>query len=312
MSDIFQSLVGQTQLKSTLQFYFDGWKATGRMPFILLGGAKGLGKTVFAETLGHAQRDHDRVRNIKRKFINLNCSSFKKVDQFFEQIFIPFLQDGHTTILFDEAHAMPTPLVDAFLTVCDVRKSPVQRFMWQESEAVFDFRRLTFIFATTEKDKLFKAFLDRMTEVDFREYSKDELAEILRMNLDDCSINDSVIGDIVSTTRGNARSVVKRAAEINLFCATSGVSGFGGSHWNSLKQTLGIKPFGLTNLEVLILQVLSERGACSLQMLSAATGMTRTAIQLDGENQLLKCGFMKIDGQRKITPEGLKVLDLIL
>jgi Holliday junction resolvasome RuvABC ATP-dependent DNA helicase subunit len=75
-----------------------------------------------------------------------------------------------------------------------------------------------------------------------------------------------------------------------------------------MKQLLGIKPHGLTNLEVQILDVLKSNGPSSLQMLSAVTGMSRSAIQLDAENNLLRSGFMEIDGKRKITVKGSKIL----
>jgi len=304
---LFPHLIGQDEIKRTLSFYFEGWKSTDRMPFLLLNGAKGLGKTEFAKAFAHGQKKVDKKRGLNRKFIELNCSSFKKVDQFFEQIFIPFLQDGHVTLLFDEAHMLPNPLVQAFLTVCNVQDNPVQRFRWQESEAVFDFTRLTFLFATTELDRLFAPFKDRMTILDFKEYSNEELGKILMLNLD-CEIENELLGKIVSTTRGNARSVVKRAMEIEMFCRQHKLDKFKENHWRELSYILGIKPYGLSNNEIYILNVLEARGKCSLQMLSAATGLSRQAIQREAETHLLKLGFMKIDGKRNITTEGKKAL----
>ena len=46
-------------------------------------------------------------------------------------------------------------------------------------------------------------------------------------------------------------------------------------------------------------------------MISAVTGLSRTAIQRDAEIYLLKEGFVKIDGKRWITDKGVKVLDKI-
>jgi Holliday junction resolvasome RuvABC ATP-dependent DNA helicase subunit len=303
----FDHLVGQEEVKRVLSFYFEGWKHSNRSPFLLLNGAKGLGKTEFAKAFAAGQKETDKRRGVSRKFIELNCSSFKKVDQFFEQIFVPFLQDGHVTILFDEAHMLPNPLVQAFLTVCNVQDNPVKRFTWQESEAVFDFTRLTFMFATTELDQLFGPFKDRLTQIDFQEYSKEELGRIVSLK---CytPIADKVLPAIVDTTRGNARSAVKRAMEINLFCSQRKVKVFGEKHWAELCFMLGIKPLGLSNTEVQLLGVLRERGNCSLQMLASATGLSRKAIQREAEVHLLKFGLMKIDGQRKLTGYGEKIL----
>jgi Holliday junction resolvasome RuvABC ATP-dependent DNA helicase subunit len=75
-----------------------------------------------------------------------------------------------------------------------------------------------------------------------------------------------------------------------------------------MSYTLGIKPLGLTNIEIEILSILKERGNCSLQMLSAVTGMSRTALQKESELYLLKRGLMKIDGQREICGKGINIL----
>ena len=83
------------------------------------------------------------------------------------------------------------------------------------------------------------------------------------------------------------------------------------TEWNKMQKKFGILPFGLTNTEVQILRALNKRGACSLQMLSAITGMSRQAIQLEAENNLLRKGFMDIDGKRKITNKGTKILEQI-
>jgi Holliday junction resolvasome RuvABC ATP-dependent DNA helicase subunit len=117
--------------------------------------------------------------------------------------------------------------------------------------------------------------------------------------------------DIASTLRGNARSAIKRALEIKAYCEVHNQSIFGRKEWNILCKLLGILPFGINNTELQVMQLLRERGACTLQMISAVTGMSRTAIQRDAEIYLLKEGFMKIDGKRWITDKGVKALEQI-
>ena len=43
-------------------------------------------------------------------------------------------------------------------------------------------------------------------------------------------------------------------------------------------------------------------------MLSAKTGLSRTALQRDHEMYLIKKNLIEIDGQRKITEEGTKLI----
>jgi hypothetical protein len=44
-------------------------------------------------------------------------------------------------------------------------------------------------------------------------------------------------------------------------------------------------------------------------MLSAITGMSRTALQRDVEIHLLKGNYMRIEGTRQITGQGLTFLE---
>ena len=148
-----------------------------------------------------------------------------------------------------------------------------------------------------------------MTEINFAPYSPEELGEIVKLRLDWVDFRDEVIKDISMTLRGNARSAVKRAMEIEMFCDTYNHSHFGREEWETLCDTLEILPFGLTPLEKQVLLILKERGACTLQTLSAVTGMERSAIQQEVELHLLREGFMRIDGKREITGKGHKVLD---
>jgi DeoR/GlpR family transcriptional regulator of sugar metabolism len=60
-----------------------------------------------------------------------------------------------------------------------------------------------------------------------------------------------------------------------------------------------------------ILRTLREHGRCSLSMLAAATGLSRSAIQKDFEQHLMKLGLMTIDGLRGITVKGCKLIDTV-
>ena len=305
-TDIFSHLIGQPEVKSQLGFFAEAQNKSGVAPFLMMSGAKGLGKTEFAKAYAAALKNSD---GSKRPFLEINCSTIKNANAFFEQIFVPIVMHNEVTILMDEAHMLPKDLVNAFLTVFNTEKGTYKEFHHAEQIFPFDFRMQNFIFATTELDKLFSPFNDRLTIVDFRPYSTAELGEILKLSCPDyVEFKDDVLTEIADTTRGNARSAVKRAKEISLFCDSNYVSDFGPDEWEKLKAVLDIKPLGLSNIEVEILKILEERGSCSLQMLSAITGMSRTAIQREAEIYLLKRGLMKINGQREISGRGLNVL----
>ena len=301
-TDMFEGLVGQDTLKSRLNFYSDAKKATGTLPFLLFNGAKGLGKTEFAKAF---------AKSLGKPMIEINCSTIRNAEQFFEQVFIPAILDKDVTILLDEAHALPKDLEMAFLTIFNIEGAKTKRFEFGESSLLFEFERQTFLFATTELDKLFPPFKDRLTQLDFEPYSGKELAGIIQKKMDWIDFKDNILDEICQTVRGNARSAIKRALEVSAYAEVNNTSTFGKKEWKSLCDLLGIMPYGINATELQVMRILKERGACTLQMLSAVTGMSRTALQKDAEVFLLKNGFMRIDGKREITGKGAKALERI-
>ena len=299
---MFEGLVGQDTLKSRLNFYSDAKKATGTLPFLLFNGAKGLGKTEFAKAF---------AKSLGKPMIEINCSTIRNAEQFFEQVFIPAILDKDVTILLDEAHALPKDLEMAFLTIFNIEGAKTKRFEFGESSLLFEFERQTFLFATTELDKLFPPFKDRLTQLDFEPYSGKELGSIIQKKMDWIDFRDNILDEICETVRGNARSAIKRALEVSAYAEVNNTSTFGKKEWKSLCDLLGIMPYGINATELQVMRILKERGACTLQMLSAVTGMSRTALQKDAEVFLLKNGFMRIDGKREITGKGAKALERI-
>jgi len=301
-TDMFEGLIGQDTLKSKLGFYTEAKKATGTLPFLLFNGAKGLGKTEFAKAFG---------KSLSKPLIEINCSTIRNAEQFFEQVFIPAILDKDVTVLLDEAHALPKDLEMAFLTIFNVEGAKTKRFEFGESSLLFEFERQTFLFATTELDKLFPPFKDRLTQLDFEPYSAKELAGIIKKKMEWIDFQDNILSEICETVRGNARSAIKRALEVSAYAEVNNKSTFGRKDWKSLCDLLGIMPYGINATELQVMRILKERGACTLQMLSAVTGMSRTALQKDAEVFLLKNGFMRIDGKREITGKGAKALERI-
>lgn len=296
---MFETLIGQDHIKKSLQFYVEGSKKGNPVPPLLLTGARGLGKTEFARQM---------ARGLGKPLLELNCSTIRNNTQFFEQVFVPVVMNNEITILFDECHCLPKELQNAFLTVFNVEKASRKHFEWQGSSMEFDFVKQTYLFATTEPDKIFTPLKDRFEEIDFRAYSDDELKQILQGRLDWVEFQDNVLDKISETLRGNARSAIKRSKQIELFCETKNTPKFGEANWKELCGTLGISANGLTNSELQVLSILKKRGGCTLAMLSAATGLSRTALQRDVEMHLLRKGYMQIKGLREITGAGCNAL----
>ena len=301
MNSAFNPIVGQEHIKRQLSFYLDGYKTSGVLLFLMFNGQGGIGKTEFARAVGAAS---------KKIFIEVNSGSVKNEKQFFEQM-MPQIQDQECCLLFDECHELPRKLVAAFLTIFNTEKKNVVYYTHQDVEYKFDFTKMSFIFATTELDRLFAPFKDRLTIVDFVPYSNDEVKRIIQKRIPDVKFDSGVLNEIATTIRGNARSAVKRAKEIEMYCEAKNNPSFSLEDWQSLCHKANINTRGLSNTELQILTALKERGPLTLTMLSAITGLSVQALRKDAELHLLKLNFIQIDGKRHITSQGLRLLETI-
>ena len=301
MNKSFSHIIGQEHLKRQLSFYLDAYKVNGVLPFLMFSGQRGIGKTEFARAVGAA---------CKKTFYEVNSSSIKSEKQFFEQ-FMPQIQGTECCIMLDEAHELPRKLVAAFLSILNTEKKTVVTYTHQDVEYTFDFSKMSFIFATTEMDRLFAPFKDRLTVVDFVPYSNSEVKDIIKKRVPDVKFAAGVLDDISTTIRGNARSAVKRAKEIEMYCEAKNNPDFSAEDWASLCHKANINKRGLSNTEVQILSALKERGPLTLTMLSAITGLSVQALRKDAELHLLKMNLLRIEGTRQITSQGLRLLETI-
>jgi Holliday junction resolvasome RuvABC ATP-dependent DNA helicase subunit len=119
--------------------------------------------------------------------------------------------------------------------------------------------------------------------------------------------SDDCIKKVATTIRGNARSAVKRAKEIDLYCGAKDISLFDSKHFEDLCDQVGILPLGISHTEKQILEALNTCGSATLTGLAAKIGMSKTALQRDHELYLLHKSLIEIDGKRKITGEGINI-----
>ena len=302
----FDKLVGQVSVKKKLGFYLEAYNSTSIVPFLNFVGAKGLGKTEFAREFG---RNILNAEGNKRTFVEINSSTVKGVSQFFEQIYLPFILDKEVTIFFDEAHALPKEVIMVFLSIFNTESGHEKTIIHKETSYTFDFKKHSFLFATTESDKIFAPFKDRLITVDFDNYSQADLSQIFLNNLQNITFEADALDYISSTFRGNARNCVQRVKDVQFYSASRNVNNFSINEIKDLCDTLGILPEGCTQIEWRILNILRKEGRQSLQGLSARTGLSRSSIQKDHENYLLSRGYMEIDIQRIITAKGCALLN---
>ena len=300
----FPDIIGQSNAKRVLDFFCNGFKQTSIMPHLMFVAPKGCGKTTMAKATARRLK---AINNDKRYF-EINCSTIKNVKQFFNQLVIPYMQDRDATILFDECSEIPKDVSMALLTIRNPNPDNQTSFTLEDYTVDFDFRRLSFMFATTETQSVFHDLMDRLERVDLEEYTLDEMGKIVKLNLD-LDIEPKALEEIASVLRGNARAAQKIAQKIESNCKQNHITRFAYSDWQKFGKILSIYPLGLNITEIILLNILKDNKDCSLTNLSAKTGISKQAVQRDFEIYLQKHSLMDITtAGRNITAKGMEYL----
>lgn len=295
--------IGQKAAKTKLEFFANCYKFGGISPHLLFIAPKGVGKTHFATIYAKGLQNINQEKSARL----VNCSSIKSVKGFFNDIIIPHVADKDVTFIFDEASELPRDVTMALLTILNPNPNNLTSFSYGEYTVDFDFRKQTFIFATSEPHKVFHALVDRLTRIDLQDYTVNELAEILQSCTSDVTYEAGLLPMIASTLRGNARQATKLAANIKNYLGDK--KSFSSNDWLLLSKSLGIMPLGINENELILLRVLRDRMQCTLTAVAAITGMTRTSIQKDVESYLLKRNLISIEvGGRRLTSHGNDLL----
>jgi len=318
---LFENIVGQADAKRKLKFYMGGYAASRKAPYFMLCGAKGQGKTTLAKELGNGYClfnssdepvvDATTGKPVAKAFLEINASAIKSVSSLINGLIIPYVQDKDVTVFIDEAHELKDDVTNALLTILAPGADNTQ-YTLEEYTCDFDHKRQSFIFATSESQKVFSPLMDRMTRIDLTDYTSEEMAGIIRKHSYGIKYDPIALDDIVTVLRANARSAAKTAFDIKIYLQTS--MNLTLDNWKDLKNILGIKPLGLNATEINVLRYLKENSSgTSLTRLSAKTGFSKEALQKDFELWLMKHNLMTIETSgRHITSLGiiyLKELD---
>lgn len=290
----FDDLIGQSAVKRQLSYYLDVRKSGGNTPFIIANGEKGAGKTEFLTRFAKAE---------DKPLLTINCATIKNIESFASQIFCPIIEHNDINVLFDECHNLKMDIQEQFLSIFGSVGKNGGELRVGESVLSFDFRKQLYLFATTELDKMSLPLKDRLTLVSFAEYEEEELQEITA-KLSKVPLKTNVSHFL----RGNPRSAVKLAADINAYCALNKIREMNNPAFVRMRAILNILPLGINAVELQILRTLQKRKKCSLTMLSAVTGLSANSLRKDAEVYLLKKGLMAIEGQRYVTQKGINLL----
>tara|TARA_Y100000310_G_scaffold324001_1_gene385233 strand:- start:1787 stop:2761 length:975 start_codon:yes stop_codon:yes gene_type:complete len=302
----FPNIIGQETVKKALGFYIEGYQKTKVIPHLMFTAPRGCGKTTMATAMAKNLTKNGAIKPL----ITLNCSTIKSLKQFFNMIVIPHMVDTDATVLFDECSELPKDVTMALLTITNPNPRNRNEFSYEDYNVTFDYRRLSFMFATTEGQSIFHALMDRMERIDLEEYKLDELGKIVLMGLEGYTVDPKTLEIISTVLRGNARAGQKMAMKMRLLLDSKSRKHFGRMDWDDLLDKLGILPLGLSVQELNLMRYMARKKATRLTELAAITGLSKGAIQKDYEMYLSKMGLMEIQPEgRSLTTKGLEYLN---
>lgn len=295
----YSEIVGQEKTKAKLNFLLEGFEQTKIMPHLLFVAPRGCGKTMIAQETA-------KIMN-RNKNIIVNCSTIKNVKSFLNQIMLPFVYDKDTTIIFDEASELPRDVTMALLTILNPNTNNQNEFTFEDGTYNFRFNQNSFIFCTTEAQKIFHALADRLYRIDMEDYSYISLGKIIQNNLKSKSqfIELDVIDEVASVCRGNARQAQSMANQISSYLMSKKFNKLTSGGWSEIKGKLSIYPLGLSEIELNIIKILKEHGEVRLTNLSAKTNLTKDMLQKNVEMYLMRNNLIEVRPTgRALTKKG--------
>jgi len=295
----YSQIVGQEKTKAKLNFLLEGFEQTKIMPHLLFVAPRGCGKTMIAQETA-------KIMN-RNKNVIVNCSTIKNVKSFFNQIMLPYVYDKDTTIIFDEASELPRDVTMALLTILNPNTNNQNEFTFEDGTYNFRFNQNSFIFCTTEAQKIFHALADRLYRIDMEDYSYVSLGKIIQNNLKSKTqfVELDVIDEVASVCRGNARQAQSLANQISSYLVSKKSNKLTSGGWSEIKGKLSIYPLGLSEIELNIIKILIEHGEVRLTNLSAKTNLTKDMLQKNVEMYLMRNNLIEIRPTgRALTKKG--------
>ena len=241
-----------------------------------------------------------------KRFLEVNCSSIRSVPQLVEGLLLEKVINKEVTVLFDEASELPKDVSMWLLSAINPNENNFNSVDHQDMTLDFDFRRQTFMFATTEAHKLFHALVDRCDRVDLEEYTLDELGKIVMLNLENLKLkcDMTVLKEMSSILRGNARAAQKMAGNIKSYLARAKKRSLTVGIGSSSNTLLASCRWASTTLNVRF-SAHSTSARKARSPISAKIGLTPECIRRDFEMYLQKHNLIQIStGGRSTHQEG--------
>lgn len=307
MSKYISNIIGQENIKKALDFYIENQRITGICPNMLLTSKRGDGKTTIARSIANNLIDPNGNR---KTFIEVNAAEIKNVTQLVDNIILPRVNDTDCTLFIDEVAELVPKIQIFLLSALAPNDDHLNIVSYNGSRLVFNFRRFTFIGATTHPNKVKEALKNRLKRIDLEPYTDKDLTRMLNYYLvkADIIMLDSVKTEIISVIRRSPRTLKLMVDDIVKYCQNNNTRYFTTRFWNDFKNTLNIRTIGLTPTEIDYLRFINSCGPQRVSNICSHLCLDRTTVMNDTENYLVSERLIRIDTKRYLTEKGQEIL----
>ena len=316
ITDRLENVIGQTNAKRKLNFLLAGMSNTGMMPHMFMSGEAGGGKSFLAKQVAIATANIQQERmGERRKFVQVNGTQFQRTKDF-EDFVLETLDENLLTVLVDECHAIGKSVETKMLSMLEPSNSNKGFFAVgageTERRVEIDFQKVTFIFATTDKEKMAAPLMRRLEEINLEPLRPSELAMVILTQCNkDAEITDKALVELVSRLRMNGGSAIKMGEHVNAYLSAFGADKFDVSDAKELFKIMRILPMGITDEELRVMNFLRAHPQ-GVRLQDIANQLNQSAQTIKSiEAYLLRRGLMVVDGKRFISNAGKDYLNEI-
>ena len=279
-------------------YLFTGLPSTGKTEF-----ARRIAKALrlpFVQLDGRGVGTRERLFDLVKGELNQQDLAISHVGQ---QSGLPLIEYPPLIIFIDEVHLVPKSVQESLLTMLEAMDRTVIL-----SDQVAKMNKATFLFATTRASQVDAAFRSRCAEVQLREYTKPEVAEILRQRISEEWPEDIHL-EIAKLGRCVPRVAIELARELETEITVSEHPERSlEEHLEEVQKAREIDDLGLTLTDRQYLTVLEKEGkpVGEKAIINILGAVDKDRIINEIEPFLRRLGFIKLGGQgREITPEGI-------
>jgi len=277
----------------------------------LFTGLPSTGKTELARRMARALRlpfiklDGRGVSSRDKLFQLVNgelSSQHLAASQVGQLVGLPLLEYPPLIIFIDEVHLVPRALQEALLTMLEAADRTVVL-----SDHVASVHRATFLFATTRASEVDAAFASRCDEIQLREYTEAEVAQILRWKVPQADWDDQVYEAVARLGRCVPRIGIQLAKALETAVMVSEESKPTADHLRDVRRAREIDERGLKLMDFEYLGILERSntpvGEQSISNLMSTVDKER--ILNDVEPFLVRLRFIRHGPRgRELTNEG--------